>query len=141
MPNSGTAQKGSVVRMRLGALLFTVMLFSASCVSLKEYNIKKAELAEITEGTKLMRKELRDLEKEKKVLLDTIQKRNERARSVTEAIRRRLAANKIRTSLNPEAIKGLTIHSPVLDPAYYAELMQRYPNRDTHSAKKITWLS
>lgn len=118
-----------------------MLVIFSSCVSLSEYNKKKTELGELEMANKNTRKEIRALEKENKVLSDTISARLKRKSDMAESIRRRLESYKIKARINQQKLEGLVIYKPITDPGEYADLRERYPFRDTNSAKNTSWMS
>lgn len=125
--------------MRVG-FAASVLLIS-SCVSMKDYKAKVAELDEFTQSNKDLRKEIRNLEKENKIISDTIEARLERAKIVGIKLQKALAANDVKVNVNVDAVKGLTIQSPVISNEDYAFFMGKYKSREMNSAKNITWLT
>lgn len=122
------------------AVIF-IALLASGCVSMKEYKAKVAELDELAVAAKTTRKEIRDLQKEQKVLLDTIAQRTVRAKAKSEAIKKRLAANKVKISLDPKKLEGISVRDADPDPAFADEMWRTYTSRDTNSAKNTTWLT
>lgn len=124
---------------RLGGL--AVIVLFVGCVSIKEYKAKQGELNELVAANKDVRKEIRNLQKEQKALLDTIANRTVRAKSKSEAIKKRLEANKVKIQLNPKSLEGISVSEPDPDPAFSNTMWNTYTSRDTNSAKSTTWLS
>lgn len=120
-------------------ILLTMLL--GGCVPLKEYRVQSERLNELTLQNKQIRKEIRDLQKEQKILKDTIVRREERNTAVSNAVQKRLESYRIRIKMNPEAIKGLYLRHPDPDKELYKSMWNTYTSRDTHAAAKISWLS
>lgn len=125
--------------MRRFIILFPIALMA--CVSLKEYKAKTAELEELAESNKSAKKEIKDIQKENKGLLDTIAKRTARANVQSKALKERLAANHVKAQIRSAEIAGLTIRKPDEDLEWAAERWATFTSRDTNSAKNMGWLT
>lgn len=117
------------------------LLLFVSCVPLKEYRSRQAELAELNLQNRTLRKEIRVLEAEERELKDSIEKRNVRNEKLALEIKNRLEQNSIRINVNSKTVNALDIRQPDTDPEFYNRMWSRNTSRDTNSASKISWLS
>jgi thioredoxin-related protein len=122
------------------ALLIVLVLFLSGCVSIKDYNAKVKELEEIELAIKSTKKEIKLLERNNRILLDTIAKRIARAKIVENRIIKTLAANNIRIKMNPAALKGITYREQSKD-EWAQQWIKENKNNDTNSARNVVWLS
>lgn len=124
---------------RIGAI-FILIVFSG-CVSLRQYKAIEAEINSIKEANKKINKEIRLVEKNNKILEDSISKTIERNRLQTTKIERRLASKKIKVKLDPEKLIGVYVRNQDISEEYYSTLKKNYNFRDTNSAKKTEWMT
>lgn len=124
---------------RIGAI-FLLIAFSG-CVSIRQYKAMEAEINTIKEANKKINKEIRLVEKNNKILEDSISRTIERNSLQTTKIEKRLASKKIKVKLNPNKLIGLYIKNQDISEEYYLFLKKNYNFKDTNSAKKTEWMS
>lgn len=137
MKNQGQKTKQNL--RPLGLIVATALVFTA-CVSTKVYKEKVAELDAISAVTKTLKKEIKELEHNNKILGDTIRNRIARKNALQNSIAKNLAAKKVKYHMNPDDLKTVSYRDPNKD-EWSVQWLKEHKYTDTNCAKNTPWLS
>ena len=125
--------------MKKIGVIFSIILISG-CVSLKKYRVLEVEMKAVSATKKQLNKDIRLVEKENKLLEDSITKIIALAKLESTQIEKRLAKKGIIVKVNLEYLKKLEVRNQNMSEAGQAYISQ-YNFSDTSSASKTKWLS
>lgn len=122
-------------------IFINILFLVVGCVSRSSYKAKFSELEQIKLANKTIRKEIRQYEKANEVLKDSILLLNEMKRSASESMKLRLSKYNIHVKFDQQRFNALSHTRSVMDAADYKMMKEKYPSKDTHSAKSCSWLT
>jgi len=121
--------------------LFIVIIVLSGCISIGKYNALEHKQDSINVVRKSIRKELSSLEKDIKLLQDSILKLKETSVLQSTQIEKRLWAKNIIVKLDPDALKKLSVRNQDFTNDFYSSWIKDKNLKDTNSAKTTTWMN
>lgn len=126
--------------MKTSISIFIIISISA-CVSATKYKSLKTETELLKLRKKSINKEIRLVESENKILIDSIDKIKQIASLEITKIEKRLAKHKIYVKLDQKEFSNLRVEKQDISVERYKYLKESCNFTDTNSAKNTNWLS